>query len=59
MFIKYIKKIIMASFLLYAFNMVAIHFNILIPLNLWTIGFVSFFDLPGILILLILKTIGV
>lgn len=49
----------MASFLIYAFNMVAINFNIVIPINLWTIGFTTFFDIPGLAVLLILKTIGV
>ena len=57
--IKYIKKIIMASFLIYAFNMVAIKFNVVIPINLWTIGFTTFFDISGLIILLIIKTIGV
>jgi pro-sigmaK processing inhibitor BofA len=58
-FIKYIKKIIMASFLIYAFNMVAVNFNVVIPINVWTIGFTTIFDVPGIAILLILKTMGV
>ena len=59
MFIKYIKKVIMSAFLLYAFNMVAVHFNIIIPINLWTIGLTAIFDVPGVAILLIIKTIGV
>lgn len=57
--IKYIKKIIMAAFLIYAFNMVAVNFNIVLPINLWTIVFTSLFDISGLVILLILKTIGV
>lgn len=59
MFIKNIKKVITGAFLLYAFNMVAIHFNIVIPINLWTIGFATIFDVPGIAILLIIKIMGV
>lgn len=58
-FTKYIKRIIMASFLIYAFNVVAVNFNVVIPINLWTIGFTSIFDIPGLAILLVLKTIGV
>ena len=57
--IKYIKKIIMAAFLIYAFNMVAVNFNIVLPINLWTIGFTTLFDISGLIILLIIKTIGV
>ena len=57
--IKYIKRIIMAAFLIYAFNMVAVNFNIVLPINLWTIGFTAVFDISGLIILLIIKTIGV
>ena len=57
--VNYVKKIIMSAFLIYAFNMVAVNFNIVIPINLWTIGFTSFFDISGIVVLLILKVIGV
>ena len=57
--IKCIKRIIMASFLVYAFNMVAVNFNIIIPINIWTIGFTTIFDISGLIILLIIKTIGV
>lgn len=59
MFINWIKKVIMAAFLLYAFNMVAVNFNIVVPMNLWTIAFASLFDIPGIVILFVLKIIGV
>ena len=49
----------MAAFLIYAFNMVAINFNTIIPINGWTIVFTSIFDVSGIIILLLIKTIGV
>ena len=49
----------MASFLIYAFNMVAVNFNVIVPINAWTIGFTSIFDVSGLVILLFIKTIGV
>ena len=57
--INYLKKIIMAAFLIYAFNMVAINFNVVLPINLWTILFTTLFDIPALAVLLILITIGV
>ena len=57
--IKAIRKIIMSAFLIYAFNMVAVHFNIVLPINLWTIVYVTLFDIPGLGVLMFLKTIGV
>ena len=56
---KYIKKIIMASFMIYTFNMVAVNFNVVLPINIWTIFFTSIFDVSGMIIILIIKTIGV
>ena len=49
----------MAAFMVYAFNVVAINFNTIIPINFWTIGFITFFDIPGLIIILIIKTLGV
>ena len=49
----------MSAFLIYAFNMVAVNFNIVLPINIWTIGFTTIFDVPALAILLIIKTIGV
>ena len=57
--IKVIRKIIMSAFLIYAFNMVAVHFNIVLPINLWTIFYITLFDIPGLGVLMFLKTIGV
>ena len=49
----------MSAFLIYAFNMIAVNFNIVLPINAWTIGFTTFFDISGLIILLVIKTIGV
>ncbi len=57
--IKYLKKVILSAFIIYAFNMIAVNFNIVLPINLWTIAFTSIFDVSGLIILLIIKTIGV
>ena len=57
--VRYLKKIVAAAFLIYAFNMIAVNFNIVLPINLWTIGFTSLFDISGLIIILIIKTIGV
>jgi len=57
--IDFLKKVIMAAFLIYAFNMVAVNFNVVLPINLWTIAFTTIFDIPALAVLLILITIGV
>ncbi len=57
--IRFLKKIIMGAFIIYAFNIIAVNFNIVLPINIWTISFTSIFDFLGIAILLIIKVIGV
>lgn len=57
--IKYIKKFILAAFIIYTYNMIAVNFNMIIPINLWTTIFVGFFDFPALVTLIILKIWGV
>ncbi len=57
--INCLKRMIMASFLIYSFNMIAVNFNIILPINIWTISFTSIFDVSGLIILFIIKTVGV
>lgn len=59
MFVKCIKRFIMSAFLIYAFNMVGVNFSIILPINVWTLLFTSFFDISGISILLVIKALGV
>ena len=49
----------MAAFMLYTFNVIAVNFNIVLPINVWTIAFTGIFNVSGLIILLIIKTIGV
>lgn len=53
------KRIIINSFLIYTFNMIAVNFNLNIPINLWTMTFVGIFDVSGIITLTLLLIIGV
>lgn len=50
---KIIKKIIMASILIFAYNKISLSLNATIPLNLVTILSVTFFGIPAIFFLVI------
>lgn len=56
---KYLQKFILGAFILYSYNMIAVNFNMIIPINLWTVLFVSIFDFPALVTLVILKVWGV
>ena len=43
-----IKKIVMAVMFIYAYNKIALPFDVLIPINYITILLVSFFGIPSI-----------
>ena len=55
---KYLKKFIFAGFILYTYNLIAVTFNITIPINIFTIIMVGFLDIPGLVSLIILKLVG-
>ena len=57
-FFKYLKRFILGGFLLYAYNLIAVTFNITIPINLFTIFVVGILDIPGLAALVILKLVG-
>ena len=57
-FFKYLKRFILGGFLLYAYNLIAVTFNITIPINLFTIFVVGILDISGLAALVILKLVG-
>lgn len=46
--IKILRKIVFAFILLYTYNLVAISYNLMVPINFLTLGIVSLLDVPGL-----------
>lgn len=44
---KIIKRVTMSIIFLFSFNIISNKFNLTIPINIYTIGILSFFDTPG------------
>ena len=55
---KYLKRFVLGGFLLYTYNLIAVTFNITVPINFFTIIIVSILDIPGLAALVILKLVG-
>lgn len=53
--INYLKKIVFSSFLLYGYNMIAVNFNLVVPINFLTILCITFLGAPGLLALILFK----
>lgn len=52
--ISFVKKIIFAFLLLYGLNMCINSLNIVIPINTFTLGTVTFLGVPGMVSLIVL-----
>lgn len=52
---RIIRRVILGAFLLYGYNLIAVNFNMIIPINIFTIGFVTILGIPSILALLLFK----
>ena len=52
---KLMKKVIIASFCLYFYNIIAIKYDFVIPINFFTILIVSIFDFFGLIGLILFK----
>lgn len=53
--VKLIKKVIFSAFLLYGYNLIAVNFNMIIPINIYTICFVTILGIPSMLALILFK----
>lgn len=51
----FLKKIVFSAFLLYGYNLIASNFNMIIPINVITVLFVSILGAPGLFALILFK----
>lgn len=51
MIIKILKKIVFSIILLYSFNIIAVKFGIIVPINYVTVLLVTILDIPAITML--------
>lgn len=49
---KLIKRIIISFFLIYAYNLIVQPINLMIPINIYTVGSVTFLGVPALLSLI-------
>ena len=54
---QYIKRLIMSFLILYSYNLIAVNFNMVIPINFITLGLLTFLGTPSLLALLLLKIV--
>ena len=52
-----VKRTIFSTFLIYGYNMIAVNFQLVVPINAITISLVTFLGAPGLLALVLFKLI--
>lgn len=52
-----IKRIILSMFILYGFNLLAVNFNLMVPINYITTSIVLILGFPGLFLLVLFKFI--
>lgn len=52
-----LKKIILSAFILYGYNLIAVKFNLTVPINIITVSSVSILGFPILFVLVLLKVL--
>ncbi len=58
MLLSLIKKVIISAFILYGYNLIAVNFNMTVPINIYTLSFVTFLGSPALIGLILFKIIA-
>ena len=56
-FMELLKKIIMSYIVLYGYNLIAVNFNMLIPIKLITVLSITLLGVPSLIALVLLKIV--
>ena len=52
---NFVKKVIISGFILYGYNLIAVNFNMIIPINFITLGAITFLGAPSLFALILFK----
>ncbi|MBQ3468911.1 MAG: pro-sigmaK processing inhibitor BofA family protein [Bacilli bacterium] len=55
--IDVVKRAVISGFLLYGYNLIAVNFNMIIPINIFTVLGVTFLGAPAIVALILFKVL--
>lgn len=54
---RIVKNIVLGAFVLYGYNLIAVNFNMMIPINYITLIIVSILGAPGLIVLILFKVL--
>ncbi len=53
--IGFAKRFVLGAFILYGYNLIAVAFNMIIPINLYSVGIMGLLGIPGLFALIFVK----
>ena len=53
-----IKRLVLSAFILYGYNLIAVNFNMIVPFNYYTVGFVTLLGAPALVALVLFKILA-
>ena len=53
--IKILKKVVISIMFLYGYNLIAVNFNMIVPINYVTVGLMTFLGAPALVALVLFK----
>lgn len=54
----FVKRVLLSFIILYSYNLIAVNFNMVIPINIITVGAVSILGVPSLIALLLIKIVA-
>ncbi len=55
--INFLKRFVLSFLIIYGYNLIAINFNMIIPINILNILIITIFGAPSLVVLILLKMI--
>lgn len=52
-----LKRVILSFAILYTYNLIAVNFNMVIPINIITISLITFFGVPSLIALVLFRIV--
>lgn len=52
-----LKRVILSFAILYTYNLIAVNFNMVIPINIITISLITFLGVPSLIALILFKIV--
>ncbi len=55
--LEFIKKVVLSFAILYTYNLIAVNFNMVIPINIITVSLIVFFGVPSLIALILFRIV--